>query len=198
MATAVAAAAQPIEQSSFAQHQHWTYRQRGRVREKVYRLVYLRAWREAVHWERYDLAAFIYADESTIKRLEQGKALANISMVLRLADVFGIDAKTLIDEPPPDRFPRDHAFGGMYFIAEADGELCFKLPYLWYYLAYPSKPGLGSVEELAARTGLDAGELEAICEEKKSAPYSWMQKIAAALEIPLMGLIYDQPIPPVR
>lgn len=160
---------------------------RGRSRETLVYLPYLAGWRQAAGWSRDDLACASDVARSTIRLLEMGARPASFGLVTRLARALGIANGALVYEQPPRQLAADHAFGSTYYIAEANGELLFTLTYLSLYL----RSAHVSIEELAARTGLDAGELALVAETDKGAPYAWAQRIAAALAMPLLRLIGD-------
>lgn len=163
------------------------YQQRGHGRESLVYLPHLRAWREAARLRRWELGAACHMPQETISRLERQLRPAHFGTVGRLAEVFGISNRRLITcTPPAERLPANWAFGGTYRISEETcGELRFRTPYLFADLANREL----TIDDLASRTGIDADELAAITENRHGATMEQLQRIAVALESPILSLI---------
>jgi transcriptional regulator with XRE-family HTH domain len=163
------------------------YQQRGQGREALVFLPHLRAWREAAGLTLWRLAAACHMSAETISRLERQLRPAHFGTVGRLAEVLGIDNRTLIRcEPPAEKLPNHWAFGVTVRVTEEQcGELRFRMPFLHVDLAHR---GL-RIADLATQTGIDTDELEAIYENRQGATLEQLQRIAAALESPVLSLI---------
>ncbi len=163
-------------------------RPRGRGEETMAYLPYLRRWRLAARLTQQQLCAASHVTLSTISRLERRpmEQPCRLGLVHRLASALGVSNFTLIEQEPPEQLPDNWALGHVVRLTEEDGELRFRLPLLWLFM---DREGEMTADELSARSGIDADDLEEMRLSRIGATSAQLQHIAAALGMRQMDLI---------
>lgn len=125
-----------------------------------------------------------------VSALEQLRRPASLGLLSKLAGALGIPNWILLrHRAPAAPLPASHALGRRYYIALDDaGQLRFRLP--WLRVHRTLRAAL-TLEELAARTGIRVGVLDAYEKHLVGAPIHDVERLARALGVSQLELISE-------